>query len=406
VVVVAVLVLHREDDVPFAAGRIQDWLRSRLGWSNVRLPPVLRGADVVVAVVGPYWEEDPILGTHDPRVELHAAAADGIPVVVVEIVSGRAAAAAPRGVAARLEESLPTRSARVEVDGGQFDRGIEDVLSAIRTLTASRGESTADEGQEEVPAGVQSALAQLEELQRVWEEIGPSIRLPERIPAAPGTRTSVQGELRNRSTVVERYDLVVIGEPADWTDVVPRQVSVFPQSEIDFVLTFFPPWSFWLRTDSIRFGLQVSTSPGLDSTAFSWLFRPPVDVFISYAREDTACAETLADLLSQQELVVWWDRSLTPGSQYDEVIEKALEQARCVVVIWSESAVQSDWVRAEANEGANRGVLVPLRIDDARMPLRYRQLHAYELHGWGGGANWPGLDKFVSSIRDRLPANR
>jgi hypothetical protein len=233
------------------------------------------------------------------------------------------------------------------------------------------------------------------------------ITLPERIPAAPGTRTSVQGRVTNVSNLVEGYDLVVIGEPADWTDVVPKHVSVYPQSEVDFILTFSMPWSFSLRTDGISFGLQAtSTTDGLNFAAFSQVVRPPVDVFISYAREDTACAATLADLLSQQDLVVWWDRSLIPGSQYDEVIEQALGQARCVVLIWSDSAAQSDWVRAEAYEGAEREVLIPLRIDDAQLPLRFRQLHAYQLHGWDGGPAWPTLDKFVSSIRDRLPANR
>jgi hypothetical protein len=211
----------------------------------------------------------------------------------------------------------------------------------------------------------------------------------------------------NTSNVVEQYDLAVIGEAADWTDIVPKSVAVFPDGSVDFVLTFFPPWTFLLRTDGISFGLQASaTTDGLNSTAFSQLVRPPVDLFISYAREDTACAATLADLLSQQDLVVWWDRSLIPGSQYDDVIEGMLEQARCVVVIWSGSAAQSGWVRAEANEGADRGVLVPLCIDDAQLPLRFRQLHAYQLHGWDGGASWPELGRFVSSVRDRLSANR
>jgi TIR domain len=160
-----------------------------------------------------------------------------------------------------------------------------------------------------------------------------------------------------------------------------------------------------LRTDSVSFGLQASPESGQKSTAFGRLVRPPIDLFLSYAREDARRAATLADLLAQRDLVVWWDRSLIPGSQYDAAIEEALEQARCVVTIWSDSAAHSEWVRAEASAGAERGVLVPLRVDDARLPLRFRQLHVYDLRGWDGVLTWPGLVTFVSSVRDRLPAH-
>jgi len=215
----------------------------------------------------------------------------------------------------------------------------------------------------------------------------------------------VEGSLSNSSHIVERYDLSVLGEAADWTDVEPGVVDSFPGGSADFRLTFSLPWNFSMRSEGISFGVQAASQSGGKSTAFGRLARRPIDVFISYAREDAGHAATLADLLAQRDLAVWWDQSLVPGSQFDVAIEAALAQARCIVVIWSDSAARSEWVRAEASEGAERGALAPLRIDDAPLPLRFRQLHLYDLRGWNGLPTWPGLDMFVSSVRDRLPAN-
>jgi len=56
---------------------------------------------------------------------------------------------------------------------------------------------------------------------------------------------------------------------------------------------------------------------------------------------------------------VWWDRTILPGQVFDEVIRAALESARCLVVLWSEASVGSDWVKEEASRAKERGVLVP-----------------------------------------------
>ncbi|MEO2176405.1 MAG: hypothetical protein ABGY96_20165 [bacterium] len=45
-------------------------------------------------------------------------------------------------------------------------------------------------------------------------------------------------------------------------------------------------------------------------------------------------------------------------------IEVALNNARCVVVV---SSIGSEWVKNEANEGLQRNILVPVRINDVDM---------------------------------------
>ena len=97
------------------------------------------------------------------------------------------------------------------------------------------------------------------------------------------------------------------------------------------------------------------------------------DVFLSYASEDRVRVRPLVDLLERQGWTVWWDREIHAGPRFDQVIEKALDQASCVVVVWSRQSVQSDWVQTEASEGLERDILVPVRIDDVRLPLGFRR---------------------------------
>ena len=96
------------------------------------------------------------------------------------------------------------------------------------------------------------------------------------------------------------------------------------------------------------------------------------DIFISYKREDQATARNLAIALESEGFTVWWDRELRGGDYFDDVIQKQLNEARCVIVIWSESSVQSQYVKAEAAYAQDHGKLIPVRIDSVTLPIRFR----------------------------------
>src|SRR5688572_32836108 len=98
------------------------------------------------------------------------------------------------------------------------------------------------------------------------------------------------------------------------------------------------------------------------------------DLFLSYAREDRECAEMLAGVLTERGWNVWWDRRIQVGRSFSDVIERQLDQARCVVVLWSQASVRSEWVQNEAAEAARKNRLVPIRIEDVRPPLEFRRL--------------------------------
>ena len=122
------------------------------------------------------------------------------------------------------------------------------------------------------------------------------------------------------------------------------------------------------------------------------------DIFVSYASADRDRARAVAQALTDQGWSVWWDRTIPPGRQFDEVIEEALDSARCVVVLWSKASVASQWVKTEAAEAMRRKILVPVLIEDVKIPLEFRRLQAADLSTWTGGDTHEEVRKFFASI--------
>ena len=122
------------------------------------------------------------------------------------------------------------------------------------------------------------------------------------------------------------------------------------------------------------------------------------DIFISYAREDKERAQDLAEVFAQQNWTVWWDKVIPPGKKYSDVIADQLASAKAVVVLWSPSAVASDWVKDEAQEGARRNRLIPAMIEQTTIPYGYRQLQTADLSRWDGLASHPEMQAVLQGI--------
>lgn len=103
-------------------------------------------------------------------------------------------------------------------------------------------------------------------------------------------------------------------------------------------------------------------------------------VFISYARADEKRVRPVVAAIEAAGFVVWWDTMLQGGQQFSGRIAAALDAAFAVVVLWSETAVGSNWVQDEAQAGAARGRLVPVSIDGVQPPLGFRQFHTIDLN--------------------------
>lgn len=92
----------------------------------------------------------------------------------------------------------------------------------------------------------------------------------------------------------------------------------------------------------------------------------------------------LAEALQRSGRTVWWDTSLLAGSTWNKEITDKLQQAKCIVVLWSESSINSEFVHDEAEEGKRARKLVPAIIDPVRPPLGFGQRHYTSLVHWQG----------------------
>lgn len=122
------------------------------------------------------------------------------------------------------------------------------------------------------------------------------------------------------------------------------------------------------------------------------------DVFLSYARGSLAEARSIAAGLRSAGFSVWFDEHLPAHRAYSEVIEEQLDAARAVLVLWSQAAAQSQWVRSEANRARETRRLVQARLDDARLPMPFDQIQCPDLRNWSGDQQAPAWQSVLGSI--------
>ena len=111
------------------------------------------------------------------------------------------------------------------------------------------------------------------------------------------------------------------------------------------------------------------------------------DIFLSYSREDQPVARRYAETLAAQGFEVWWDTALRGGEAYDQVTEKALKEAKAVLVLWSKTSVESRWVRSEATLADRNKTLLPVMIEPCDRPIMFELTQTADLTHWQGASN-------------------
>ena len=122
------------------------------------------------------------------------------------------------------------------------------------------------------------------------------------------------------------------------------------------------------------------------------------DIFISYASEDRPRAQMLAEALERYGWSTFWDRTIPIGKTWRETIGKELNDARCVIVLWSKTSIQSGWVQEEADDATRRGVLVPILIENVQPPIGFRSIQAAHLENWDGTEPTQGFRRLIADI--------
>ena len=94
------------------------------------------------------------------------------------------------------------------------------------------------------------------------------------------------------------------------------------------------------------------------------------DVFISYSSRNKPTALAICHVLEGHGVRCWMaPRDIPPGADYGDVIDEAIVACRLFVLVFSEPASLSQWVKGELNLAfTEKKIIIPYRIDET--PLK------------------------------------
>ena len=135
-----------------------------------------------------------------------------------------------------------------------------------------------------------------------------------------------------------------------------------------------------------------------------------MDAFLSHNRADKGIARSLGAQLQLAGASVWFDEwELRAGDSIPGKVNEALARVDCVILLWSDSASSSNWVRAELEAGIQRGLdedslrIIPVMLDDTPVPALLRPLRRVDLRH-GDIANAVNEVMGFANDRDRIKA--
>jgi hypothetical protein len=130
------------------------------------------------------------------------------------------------------------------------------------------------------------------------------------------------------------------------------------------------------------------------------------DIFLSYANEDRQRVLSFARGLEAAGWTVFWDRTIPAGKTWRQVIGREVKDCRCMIVVWTQHSVDSNWVQDEAEEGKRREILVPVMFDDVTPPFGFGHIQAADLTGWNGSTDAPAFKRLIEDISTTVPPAR
>lgn len=124
------------------------------------------------------------------------------------------------------------------------------------------------------------------------------------------------------------------------------------------------------------------------------------DVFLSFAAADRETASRIGELLEGAGLSVFLDQaSLQGNDRWHEALDAALDRARCIVMLLTQASVASDWVLRESRRGLQRGILVPVVLEEhVRLPVELEKMSLHDLTTWDRSTSSPAFTSLVSAI--------
>lgn len=110
--------------------------------------------------------------------------------------------------------------------------------------------------------------------------------------------------------------------------------------------------------------------------------------FLSYASDDRAFAETICKQLETSGFRCWMaPRDVRPGEDYPTEIIRGIEASKCLILVLSQAANASPFVRAEVERAYSKGKpIFPVRVEDV-LPAKALEIFVSTKHwidAWRG----------------------
>ena len=105
-----------------------------------------------------------------------------------------------------------------------------------------------------------------------------------------------------------------------------------------------------------------------------------IELFISYASANLPLVEQIAEFLRARGMFVYWDKELAlEGKQFAPIIDRAINEAQCVLVLWTSE--RTAWVEAEALRAMKTDKFVQFReeSEELTVPFNNVQCGTFEL---------------------------
>jgi len=129
------------------------------------------------------------------------------------------------------------------------------------------------------------------------------------------------------------------------------------------------------------------------------------DIFVSYSHKDEERVRPIVEELEKRGWSVFWDIETPAGKTWHGHIGTALNTSHCVVVVWSCHSIVSESVIEEAWIGKQRGLLVPLRIDDIDLPLGFSLIQTPNLSDWQNNTSHQAFQILVNAVTAKISSS-
>ena len=138
--------------------------------------------------------------------------------------------------------------------------------------------------------------------------------------------------------------------------------------------------------------------------------------FLSYSTQDREVADAVAAALKSAGIRQSWPNPMpSPGEPFRPSIQRVVESADRLILLWSSSAARSEWVRLEMRlfiKAWSLDRLVLARLDETELPIGLRDIYFVDLtrthreRGIQEIVRLVGGQEFLSPVSASIPGGK